>query len=492
MILSGTPQFAFFGDSLTDNGNLFRVSEGLVDDAFRIAETGWNGRISNGPTYAEHIAPLLGLAPSLNYAIASAEALGPQTLRDYAISAGQQDKIIVPLDDPDLLFDMNLGGQIDRFAQDTAGEDRSNVKAFVLIGANDYGGAGLADLTETMLRIVGRTLDLASELEALGVDEVIVSGLPAARFLPSFAELPPDLLDAAETLLDSHNGILESGVDVLRLFGGSVRFLDLAPYTEAIADDPDQFGILAPWGLTLRDGDPAQVALYDADQVGFWDSIHATGATHGVLGSLIAHADRAVVLGGRGNTRDTGDGDDLVLANAGQDTIDAGLGEDRVFLGRGDDFAWLRAGRDMGSGGSGDDTILGGAGADVLAGGSGNDLLKGQKGNDVLIDGLGDDTLRGGAHDDLFIFFEDGLLGGADAGTNRMTGGNGSDRLILVLGDEAAESYSAAASRKAGLALLGIAAVGIETVDVVSGRAGLDTALAAEHWFGEADLWGLV
>lgn len=78
----------------------------------------------------------------------------------------------------------------------------------------------------------------------------------------------------------------------------------------------------------------------------------------------------------------------------------------------------------------------------VVNAGSGNDkvlvdatitkptILNGQRGNDLLVGGSGNDRLNGGAgNDSLFDY----------AGTNRMTGGDGADRFLLVVNEQGAD-----------------------------------------------------
>jgi GDSL-like Lipase/Acylhydrolase len=62
----------FFGDSLTDNGNLFKLTQGTLPDT-----PWWKGRFSNGPTYAEQLPGLLGVSAShvQNYAYGGARAV---------------------------------------------------------------------------------------------------------------------------------------------------------------------------------------------------------------------------------------------------------------------------------------------------------------------------------------------------------------------------------------------------------------------------------
>ncbi|MFD3191777.1 SGNH/GDSL hydrolase family protein [Sedimentitalea sp. HM32M-2] len=498
-MLSGTRQFAFFGDSISDPGNIFRVTEGLVQDELRFARLGENGRASDGPVFAEHLAPLLGLAPSLNYAVGGAHAAGHETLRDYVLENGYSDQLLVDIDDPRLLFDRNLGAQIDRFAADTAGRNVGQVTAFVLIGGNDYGDIDPSDplgeigkLAGALLSSVQATLDAAWDLTSMGVDQVIVSGLPSAGFLPSIASQSASIVSRVDDLIDQHNGLLKSGVDLLDSLGRDVAFFDLGRITQAFVDDASQFGILAPHDLTLRGGAPAALAAYDPSQVGFWDSIHPSAATHAVLGGWLARDGSHVTLGAGADSRQLGTADDTVLAYGGADTIWSSGGDDLVFAGSGDDIVRLGNGEDLGSGGQGQDRLQGGPGRDTLAGGPGDDLVIGGRGNDILIDGPGDDTLRGNRDDDTFVFFDDVFLGGADAGQNLFAGAAGRDRLILVLDADGAAGFDRPGPLKSDLAALGITAYSIETVTIVTGRAGLAAELAASDWYDTADLWGLI
>ena len=88
--------------------------------------------------------------------------------------------------------------------------------------------------------------------------------------------------------------------------------------------------------------------------------------------------------------------------------------------------------------GAGNETLNGGKGDDVLSGGAGNDTLNGGDGNDVLFGGAGKDTLDGGAGNDVFVwqFGDQGTSGSGratDTVNNFGTGqaGKGMDTLDL-------------------------------------------------------------
>jgi len=78
-----------------------------------------------------------------------------------------------------------------------------------------------------------------------------------------------------------------------------------------------------------------------------------------------------------------GNGDDRLLAGAGNDTVNGGAGNDRI---EGD------GGNDLLNGDDGNDRIAGGRGDDSLNGGNGNDYL-------LAADGSGTDKVDGGAND---------------------------------------------------------------------------------------------
>jgi Ca2+-binding RTX toxin-like protein len=78
-----------------------------------------------------------------------------------------------------------------------------------------------------------------------------------------------------------------------------------------------------------------------------------------------------------------GNGNDRLLAGAGNDTINGGAGNDRIEGGDGNDLL---------NGDDGNDRIAGGRGADSLNGGNGNDYL-------LAADRTGTDIVDGGAND---------------------------------------------------------------------------------------------
>jgi phospholipase/lecithinase/hemolysin len=491
------PDLVYFGDSLSDDGNLYALGEGLLPDEIRDALVGPTGAVSDGVTHAATTTALLGVEAA-NYALASAHALGSQTLGELVAASGLEAELLVPPDDPALSYDINLGAQIERFLADHAGQDLSQTTACVMIGGND-----LQDLDLSAPRVIAEALALIEEVVAAqadaaqalidaGVGTVWLAELPVAEFFAGYADLSGLEMAAGQLAAETYNAALADAVSGLQAAGGDVRLLRSTEVSAAIVEDPTGFGFLAPYDETQLGSDVLD--HWDADQVAFYDAIHPSTALHGVMGACNA----AIFAGGvtlvgeaAGEALElatTLDAPALIFAMAGDDSILAtGWGTSTAFGGGGDDLITGALGNDLLSGGDGDDVVNGRAGDDVLNGGLGDDILRGMRGDDVLVDSLGSDLLRGGRGDDCFIFTEAALLGGEDNGTHVFVGGDGHDRLILVL--EAAAGPATALD--ALLDQLSLRLRSIEEVVVLEGRAAL-ADLSDEAWFAEADAWGLV
>ncbi|MEX0283709.1 MAG: SGNH/GDSL hydrolase family protein [Paracoccaceae bacterium] len=496
------PNLVFFGDSLTDNGNLFNATQGVIPDVLRDLLGGPTNAASDGPTHAAYTSALLGLT-SVNYAVAAGRAIGSYQLGDVIDSFGLSDIVLTPPDDARLDFDINLSAQIDRFQDDFSGHDLSDITAVLLIGSNDFQDIDTSNplnlVSEAVATIVGTvssTIAAAVELVADGVGNVVISNLPPVEFFPAFYSATPLERAGANLALDAHNGLISGAVDALNALGANVHLLDIASMARAIAEDPTGFGLIAPYDATQRESDVLET--FDADQIAFWDSIHPTTATHGVLGAHNAHflsGGEISALTDGNDARVLGGDDDLVLAYGGSDAIDAGGGDDLVFVGTGNDSVLGNAGDDLISGGAGNDAIVGAAGADILDGDGGNDTLQGGAGDDLLIDGLGSDVLQGGADDDTFVFTQSSLIGGLDGATNdTFLGGAGLDTLYLVLDTATSTALSPflqGPTQATALSLLGITASGIESVQVLTERSAL-SELSGEDWYDRADIWGLI
>jgi phospholipase/lecithinase/hemolysin len=511
----------YFGDSLTDSGGFFALSSQLVDLnilplAIPLELAGYDQKFSNGDVYADIAPDLFGIAPENveNFAIGGAAAVGVQTFGD---NLGLPDGLGL---DPALVdFDMNLGGQVDRFLEQavvTPPPADSAASLFIgLIDLKDFAQSEHTDveaeLTALIGDIVSSTLGAAATLSAAGVGTVIINTLPPLTMFPAIETVPPELVPFVDLAVDGINAGLMAGAEALVANGVNITFVDFNALATEIVADHETFGfqsITEPFLLgtgASADVNPDALA-FDVDQLGFYDLLHPTTNLHGVFGAFSEASVNSETWFGdqtdevfRGNS--SYQGDDLVFAAGGNDKVILGRGDDVAFGGTGDDKLFGKHGSDILSGGSGNDKVFGGTGDDVLAGGTGDDKLVGGSGNDGLIDGLGDDRLFGNGGDDFFFYAESVLLGGAPGdSTDWFVGGFGNDSLIMSLTadtlvvEQAALDANFVPGSFYSFQTFDLEIAEIENVQLQEGLGVPDMlALSGDlaDRVGEADLWGL-
>ncbi|WP_424974090.1 SGNH/GDSL hydrolase family protein [Dinoroseobacter sp. S124A] len=504
----------FFGDSLTDDGNLFELTSAIATVGVPVEAAGYNQRFSNGLVYAEYSADLLGVATELNFGIGAARALDELTLRDLVDGNGVEDFLTVPLDDPALDFDINLAAQIDRYLAETANQDRATSSATLFIGANDYlnfdpsSPDALVIEGLALMRQITDAIEVAARrLVDAGVGQVVINALPSGEYFPA-VRTNPLLAPVADLVLSLHNNRLQATVEELQSEGVNAVFIDIQAMTQSIVDDPQNFGITAPIDeFLVLDDDPDNPVLNPAldgvslNQVAFIDAVHPTDTIHGVLGSFhAASLTHDVTIGsGIGSLRFLGEAEDLALAGGGADILALRGGDDIAFGEAGDDRVIGGQGMDILSGGADNDQVIGGADDDVLTGGTGDDVTRGGRGDDVHIDHLGSDTHLGGFGNDTFIWRQETLLGGeTGVDSNAFDGGFGDDLFVMLFETQsdldAFNTSSGQLGQTQALADLGIALDSIEDIAaVVDPEAELLMAQLGDlARLQEADLWALV
>ena len=153
----------FFGDSLSDNGNLYAVNFGLLPESPPYYE----GRFSNGPTWAELVAKHFSETKKIdseNYAI------GGETVLFHEPTKGYWPFVLT-----DSLIDYNLHN---------AFSNKSHTLFVFLIGANDYlWGSDNADKETSDV-----TKELKSDIQAIiktGGEHFLILNLPDLALVPA-------------------------------------------------------------------------------------------------------------------------------------------------------------------------------------------------------------------------------------------------------------------------------------------------------------------
>lgn len=494
--MAAPASLVFFGDSLTDNGNLFALA-GIPQAPYV------NGVFSNGPTYAAPSnLPALLHKTSANFAYGGARAHGTQFVNNT---------------------DINFGGRVAHYL---AGPHGPHEIVFVNLGSNDYLNYNPATDGDAATFVKGVVQSIGNGVNAIagagGVDEVVLYTIPNVALAPAKAALTPVQIAGATAIVAGHNGGIYTLAAVQEALGIHTVVVDVARLQVEFTKDADTFGLKTtdiPFVSPDAQGVEQSTGVLNflrPDQVAYFDEIHPSAAVHGIAAVFSAatlKADQVFLFDGGAQTLVGTAGSDLVFTGRGNDGVSTEGGNDTILAGLGKDVVHSGDGNDIAIGGGGNDRVFGGNGSDVLAGNLGNDKLYGGNGSDVLISGQGTDFAYGGNGNDIMIFSQDLQVAGHDT----FGGGNGIDTVRVIVDefalflhpeiqlDLAAFGSSIAATHHGVLTSLGLTANNVERLEVyiqhhdgsITAGASFGHAAVAEtpvvhSLLHSADLWGLL
>jgi phospholipase/lecithinase/hemolysin len=430
-----------FGDSLSDNGNLFALTGFPQPPA-------WEGRSSNGPVYAEQLADLLDMKLD-DRAFAGAEASDTSPPVIVNPATGQ------PLP-------INLSTQIAGYLADLDGHKAPHgTTALINIGSNDYDGFLLSSLAKTpaeiqaeipafVASVVGSIDQSINQLTQAGIDHIVLFTLPDFGFTPNAQAAGPQVAAFAHQLDVINNAALEQMAST----HSNVQVVDAFLFSESVFTDPTAFGFNPDLNFEWVQQLAAGTHQFAPNELAFFDGEHPTEAGHSVLAAFAdasLNSDTVQFLDGTQSVIHAGHGDNFIFATpldpanhalSGNYDIGGGGGDDIIYAGSGNVTVHGGSGDDLIFAGSGDATLEGGSGADVLETNSTgiNTLIGGSGGDALIANRAGNNTMLGGSSDDLFVFKENaGLLnsgGGFSFGHEVVSGGGGHDTLRFIINDQ--------------------------------------------------------
>lgn len=253
--------FWVLGDSLSDDGNLFLATEG----AMPASPPYWNGRFSNGPVWAEHIADDFASEgkPTDNVAYGGARAV------------------------PDIDGVPDLPTQVGIVAARSSGLLGNRPLAAVWIGANDIFFEGIPS---GQAALSGQAAALAvgqgaQALQSLGFRDLLLFDLPDLATVPRFA-LSPDPAERAQAAAGSSafNQALEAQAVLLEAGGMNVMRVGMAELFSELLADPERFGVRNATIPCL-----SLPACPDAlaNELAFFDGVHVNAVIHGEIANIV-------------------------------------------------------------------------------------------------------------------------------------------------------------------------------------------------------------
>lgn len=265
----------FFGDSLSDPGNLYAATGGAVPPS----PPYYDGRRSNGPVWAEHVAAEYterGLSTQ-NFAVIGAHAL------EY--------------DDPGPFQIPDLPDQIAAFGATATSHLGDAPVAALWAGANDILTAITPTATPQTIATIATNAALAvgagiSALEAYGVDNFVVLNLPALDKTPAFTLGAPAAAPLAKLGSDIYNATLAS---VLAGLNVQVTSIDIYSLFNDLIANPQKYGVANATIPCLIPGH-APCTPDQANLLAFFDLLHPNQVIHGQIAAVTAPAMAPVPL----------------------------------------------------------------------------------------------------------------------------------------------------------------------------------------------------
>lgn len=280
--------FVIFGDSLSDNGNLYEYMKHQLP----ISPPYYHGRFTNGPVWIEHLVasyyPTDASAHMLNYAFGGSGVAEPDE---------DDDDDGYPFNDGAML---TLDSQVDSYL--LAHDNQANDSSLYVIwtGANNY--LALPDDIAMEVRFVVAAIRRNAEhLLEKGAKHIMLIGLPDLGRVPMALEF--EATDELSQLANTHNAMLEAEVQKLQADYPSIEWIFFPVnnmFHEAL-DYPERYGFTNTTETcyeTLASAPSSQSILSMAsriksestrnnnicDEYLFFDPVHPSARAHEYIG----------------------------------------------------------------------------------------------------------------------------------------------------------------------------------------------------------------
>ena len=268
----------FFGDSLTDKGRLYEATGGLLPPSSDY----YQGRFSNGPTYAETLPGLLGVPDSnvVNFAFAGAESGDMNAHRIADVAA--------------LFNSLNVDAlhQVGRAV--SAGAVGPDSLAVYFIGGNDYVNRFSPDpqaLQTLVTTVIGNINTGISTLAQAGQKNFAVLNLPNMGATPMSRQIP-GVSDVFGQLTVAHNAALAQAVDGLESrLGVEITLVALDDLFADVVANPGLYGLSDTQDPCFYDDGRRHrdCSTPEATNSGlFYDDIHPTAHVHRINAEYVA------------------------------------------------------------------------------------------------------------------------------------------------------------------------------------------------------------
>jgi len=243
-------QIYAFGDSLTDNGNLFAAS----DDTFPPYPY-YDGRISNGPVWVEYLAKDWGV--KLNDFAYAGATTGTQNV----VNQQYPQVKLPPLP--------GLSQEVQSFVGTNPSTD-SQALYIIWAGTNDYLSGGITNPSLPVTNLLNSVISLAS----VGAKNFLIVNLPNLGSIPATQGTANSA--NLNLLTGLHNSVLSQTFNLFSQKNPNldVRIFDVNSFFNEVINNKQEFGLTNVTDACLNI--TAQTICSNPNQYLFWDSIHPT------------------------------------------------------------------------------------------------------------------------------------------------------------------------------------------------------------------------
>jgi phospholipase/lecithinase/hemolysin len=253
-----------FGDSLSDNGNVFAISSSLGAPT-PPSPPYFDGRFSNGPVAVETIAANYGV-PLLDFAYGGATT----GLGDEGDGGNVVQRVLLP-------------GLTSQFlaAQSTIAPIASSSLFIVWGGPDDLDAPTPGQTSPVTIANTAATniINIVKGIQALGGTQILVPGAPALGLAPDYSSNPA-IAAAANLFAATFNADLISGLP------NGATYVDTFNLLENIAANGSAYGFTNTTDSCLT----ATTVCSNPNQYLFWDGQHPTEAGQLILAGQLESA----------------------------------------------------------------------------------------------------------------------------------------------------------------------------------------------------------
>lgn len=193
--IAGTiKEVIIFGDSLSDNGNLYNILKIIPK-----SPPYYDGRFTNGPTWAEHVGNYYyskNYATVENYAYGGATAVVHHPLKDHYVAP------------------VILQEELDGYLLKSIHNDKTNTLYVLWIGANDYLYEKTSDIGAVTDQVVNKISDFLTQLIHEGGRTFLILNLPDLSSTPFARENNNG--ERLKNLTVAHNQKLNLAINILK------------------------------------------------------------------------------------------------------------------------------------------------------------------------------------------------------------------------------------------------------------------------------------